>query len=185
MTVNGLVDERNDPFAATHGAARLLKMNYERLGQWPLAINAYNSGALNLEQAMDEMQTDDIGVIAKQYRGGSYRFASRNFYPEFLAALEVANHYKDYFGEITRLTPVVYETFTAQTSLPLSQLSERCGVDLETLEEMNPAYSQVFFLGSKPFPAGYTLRVPVGLSTAFAEAAQNLSEENTLKISAQ
>jgi len=180
MTVNAVMDERNDPYAATHAAAKLLKTNYERLGQWPLAVNAYNSGALNLAQAMEDMQTDDIGLIAKNYRGGSYKFASRNFYTEFLAALEVANHYKDYFGEIARMEPVPYETFTLETPLLLSQLTERCGVDMATLEEMNPAYSKAFFSNSKPFPAGRTLRIPAGFSDRFAEAVRNISEEKAI-----
>src|SRR6185436_16598117 len=44
MTVDPNLDERYDPVVATHGAARLLLRNYDLLGTWPLAINAYNSG---------------------------------------------------------------------------------------------------------------------------------------------
>src|SRR5262249_25405097 len=65
MNVNSVADERNDPIEATHGAALLLKSNFETLGAWPLAVNAYNSGPQNLMNAKMELGTDDIGIIAK------------------------------------------------------------------------------------------------------------------------
>jgi len=44
MTVNKSVDERRDPIRASEAAARLLKNNYDRLGDWPMAVTAYNHG---------------------------------------------------------------------------------------------------------------------------------------------
>ena len=37
-------DERLDPAKATVAAAKLLRDNYKALGNWPLAITAYNHG---------------------------------------------------------------------------------------------------------------------------------------------
>ncbi|MFW2386697.1 MAG: transglycosylase SLT domain-containing protein, partial [Polyangiales bacterium] len=44
MRVDHVVDERMDPFAATEGAAKLLKRNYDLTGTWPLALTSYNHG---------------------------------------------------------------------------------------------------------------------------------------------
>ena len=37
MRVDHVVDERNDPFAATHAAGQLLAYNYSLTGNWPMA----------------------------------------------------------------------------------------------------------------------------------------------------
>ncbi|MFO1518517.1 MAG: lytic transglycosylase domain-containing protein [bacterium] len=184
ITVNSVVDERNDPIRATHAAAQFLKANFDSLGSWPLAVNAYNSGALNLSRAKEELGTDDIGIIAKNYRGGGYKFASRNFYTEFLAALEVANHYKDYFGEIERLPALKYETVTFDGPLPLVEVAQNCGIALSTLEEMNPGYSRVYFGSRKPLPSGYSLKIPAGMGEKFKKSAQETANRKTLKDAA-
>jgi len=175
MTVNGTVDERNDPITSAYAAARLLKSNYDLLGTWPLAINAYNAGPLTLARAKEAMGTDDIGVIASSYRGGAYQFASRNFYTEFLAALEVANHYKDYFGELPRNTPFKYETLVLDRPTPLPTLANLAGADVYQLEQMNPALADRFFENPKALvPTGYSLKIPAGSQEKFAKALQEI-----------
>ncbi|MBL7684772.1 MAG: lytic transglycosylase domain-containing protein [Deltaproteobacteria bacterium] len=171
IKVGSLVDERNDPIIATHAAAQLLKMNLEKLGNWPLAINAYHSGTQTLMNAKEALSTDDIGVITSQYRGGIYKFASRNYYAEFLAALEIANHYKDYFGEIQRDPRFTYEVVSFESPIRLKDLVGVVGLDLETLRQMNPAYHSSFFYSQKPLPAGYEIKVPKGMGESFKKIA--------------
>ena len=106
LNVDENIDERADPQRATHVAAQLLAENYRLLQSWPLAINAYNSGPATLQSAMRQLGTRDIATIIQQFRGGVYGFASRNFYPSFLAALEVYNDYPRYFGTLHRDRPL-------------------------------------------------------------------------------
>lgn len=179
MTVNGAVDERNDPIEATYGAAALLKSNYEQLGSWALAINAYNSGLQTLSNAKAALGTDDIGAIIQNYEGGVYKFASRNFYPCFLAVLDISNHYKDYFGDLPRRPRMQYETVSLDTPLRLSELAAEMGVSLETLREMNPAYHSSFFYSSKPFPLGKSLKVPKESKEKFVQSIQALQERKS------
>ena len=44
MRVDGIVDERLDPYSATEAAANLMLYNYRLLGSWPLTVTAYNHG---------------------------------------------------------------------------------------------------------------------------------------------
>src|SRR5262245_17344351 len=60
MRVDGVVDERRDPFVASESAARLLRNNYERLGSWPLAITAYNHGPGGMAKAVRTLGTRDM-----------------------------------------------------------------------------------------------------------------------------
>ena len=80
MTVNRLIDERNSPYKASEGAAKLLARNYRSLKSWPLAVTAYNFGRAGIEKATRKTRTDDLGYIIKNYRAKSFGFASKNFY---------------------------------------------------------------------------------------------------------
>jgi membrane-bound lytic murein transglycosylase D len=89
LTVTRRRDDRRDPIRSTEAAARLLRHNYEALGSWPLAITAYNHGRGGVLAARAAVGSDAIDEIVARYAGPRFGFASRNFYAEFLAALEV------------------------------------------------------------------------------------------------
>ena len=105
LRVNRDVDERLHVRTATMAAAQILRENYEKLGTWPLAITAYNHGANGMKRAVDTVGTTDFGVIVQRYRGPLFGFASQNFYAEFLAALDVSQNYKQYFGDLLFAEP--------------------------------------------------------------------------------
>jgi len=101
LRVGGKFDERYDPIKSTYVAARHLKRDYNRLGSWDLAINAYNSGPGRIADAVNQLGTKNIVKIIKNYSNPSYGFAARNFYPCFLAVLEVYEGRDKYFYEKT------------------------------------------------------------------------------------
>jgi membrane-bound lytic murein transglycosylase D len=158
LTVNKFVDERRDPIRASEAAAKLLKHNYERLGDWPLAVTAYNHGIAGMLRAKEEMGTYE--AVFESYNGRLFKFASRNFYSEFLAARHVAKNHTQYFSDIrlTRLMEAREVVTKGQTSV--AELSHHYEVDLETLRVLNPALGQPVFKGQRPVPKGYMLRLP-------------------------
>lgn len=91
LTITRRRDDRRDPIRATEAAARLLKHNYEALGSWPLAITAYNHGKDGVLAARTAVGSSAIEQIVTRYTGPRFGFASRNFYAEFLAALEIVH----------------------------------------------------------------------------------------------
>jgi len=66
MTVGYAIDERWDPIRSSEAAAQLLKHSYEKFGNWPLAITAYNHGI--------------SGMLSATWTKGGYE--------------EIFNHYK-------------------------------------------------------------------------------------------
>ncbi len=88
LRVDHIVDERNDPFAATRAAARLLAYNFSITGNWPMAITAYNHGLGGVRRAMRKYGDTAYVDILRRYDGRTFGFASRNFYLAFLAARE-------------------------------------------------------------------------------------------------
>ncbi|MBI4126135.1 MAG: lytic transglycosylase domain-containing protein [Deltaproteobacteria bacterium] len=106
LMVGRHVDDRRDPILATRAAAKILQENYDDLGSWPLAINAYNSGLGRMRRAVTQLGTKDIADIVRRFEHPGYAFASRNFFCEFLAAVEVTERAPAYFGSITYDEPV-------------------------------------------------------------------------------
>ena len=158
MTVAYTVDERRDPIRSSHAAARLLKSNYEKLGDWPMALTAYNHGLSGMLRAQRKMGS--YAAIFKGYRSRIFRFASRNFYSEFLAAREVAKNYRHYFGELEMDVPIktTEVELAGFASLPL--LAQGLSIDMGTLRRLNPALRQPVIAGQKYVPQGYRLRLP-------------------------
>jgi membrane-bound lytic murein transglycosylase D len=160
MRVDGLVDERLDPYSATEAAANLMLYNYRLLGTWPLAVTAYNHGPGGLRRAQDDLGTSDIAVIVKRYQGATFGFASRNFYVAFLAALEVDRNADKYFGPITRLPDTDSTPVELPDYIPVDALVKAFKVDLGALRVLNPALRPPIWSGSRFVPRGYTLRLP-------------------------
>ncbi len=160
LRVDSVIDERMDPFAASDGAARLLRSNYNMLGSWPLAITAYNHGAGGMKRAMSMLGTDDIAVIIAKYKSRSFGFASRNFYTEFLAALDVDRGAERYFGPLTTHQPVRYETAVLEQFMSAEAIERALGIDREILREHNRALRPAAWNGTKYIPKGFELRVP-------------------------
>ncbi len=157
------IDERLDPILATHAAAELLQKNYQELGNWPLAITAYNHGLQGMKRAKERLRTDDIAVIVKKYRSRKFKFASRNFYTEFLAALKVVSNYEKYLGPVAYDPPIQFKEFEVPAYVPESAIEKYFGLSREVIREYNPAIRPPVYSGSKYLPRGYHLRIPVGV----------------------
>jgi len=160
MRVDGIVDQRLDPYAATEAAANLMLYNYRLLGSWPLAVTAYNHGPAGLKRAQDELGTSDIAVIVKRYQGATFGFASRNFYVAFLAALEVDRNAEKYFGPLTRLPDAESTVAEVPDYVPVEALARAFKVDLQALRVLNPALRPPVWSGARWVPRGYGLRIP-------------------------
>lgn len=158
MIVGYTIDERRDPIRSSHAAARLLKSNYEKLRDWPMAITAYNHGLAGMLRAQRELGS--YAAIVKGYRSRIFGFASRNFYSEFLAAREVAKNYRHYFGYLELDAPLKTTEVKLAGFTPLPQLARQLGVDMDILRKLNPALRQPVFTGQKYAPKGYRLRLP-------------------------
>ena len=171
MRVDGIVDERLDPYSATEAAANLMLYNYRLLGTWPLAVTAYNHGPGGLRRAQDELGTSDIAVIVKRFQGATFGFASRNFYVAFLAALEVDRNADKYFGNISRLPDADSSTVELPDYIPVEALAKAFKVDMGALKVLNPALRPPVWSGSRFVPRGYALRLPGNLPKTEIEAA--------------
>ena len=158
MSVDYVLDERRDPIRATHAAAQLLKENHQKLGSWPLAITAYNHGAAGMARAREKH--GDYPAVFTSYRSRTFKFASRNFYSEFLAARQVAADHTAYFGPLALDSSKPSHSVTLEGYVRFEDLCAHYGVVPDVLREMNPALRPPVFNDQKYVPKGYQLRLP-------------------------
>jgi membrane-bound lytic murein transglycosylase D len=166
MTVARGRDDRQNPAIATRSAARLLKGNYDRLQAWPLAITAYNHGTGGMARAQ-AAHGSDMHDIIRNYDGRTFGYASKNFYAEFIAAVNVYNDYEYHFGPIALDAPQDFSTtvrvatasisdggptYQVRNGDTLSGIATRHGLSVTDLMAMNSLPSDRIF-------AGETLRI--------------------------
>ncbi|MBD3345774.1 MAG: transglycosylase SLT domain-containing protein [Chitinivibrionales bacterium] len=171
MTINYLVDERRDPFTATHAAAKHLRNDYDILGSWPLAITAYNHGLYGMKRAVARTGSKDIGTIIERHASRSFRFASKNFYSCFLAASEIAENPEKYFSTINYFPRLKVTDITLTHYIRPRILAEYLGISEKKLVELNPALRPVVFSQQKKIPAGYAIHLPAEFSAEKAQLA--------------
>lgn len=157
LTINYEVDERQDPILASEAAASFLKANYKLLGSWPLAITAYNYGPSGMLRAKNAHLNYE--KIFTRYERGYFKFASRNFYSEFLAAVQVAKKLEKKPG--LRLDkPQNTLRMTLPAYIAASDLCRHLNISKDTLKKFNPALRQPVLDGKKHIPKGYVLKIP-------------------------
>ncbi|MGD9311079.1 MAG: transglycosylase SLT domain-containing protein [Desulfosarcina sp.] len=174
MTVNYVLDERRDPITATRAAACLLKENYDKLGSWPLAITAYNHGAAGMMRA--KAAHGSYPAIFTAYRGRTFKFASRNFYSEFLAARQVAANHQHYFGPLALNRPTRTQSVRMNGYAALVDLCRHFKTSPQAIRAMNPALRPPVFNGQKYIPKGYVLNLPAHVSADIPVLANVPSE---------
>jgi membrane-bound lytic murein transglycosylase D len=159
MKVNSIIDERYDPLISTRAAARLLLYNYQQIGEWGLAITAYNFGLAGIKRAV-RVYGPDYLAVRESFNHRKFKFASRNFYPEFLAVLEIMQDYQKYFPEIRPQESSPTVRYQLKKRLKFRQLAKYLGISVTDLQLINPAYSDRAVKGRVSIPAGYWVNIP-------------------------
>jgi membrane-bound lytic murein transglycosylase D len=157
MRVDRSIDERRDPIESTRAAAEFLKQSYEILGSWPLTITAYNYGPGGILRAVAEVQSDNLVDLIRDYRHPYWGFPPKNFYAEFLAAVEVGKNVDRYFPELQLDPPLAIQEIELKKSVSLAALAKNTGLSRDQLLGWNPALTPQI----RSVPAGYRVKVPV------------------------
>lgn len=156
LRIDGNIDERKDPFESTKAAARLLKENYQLLGNWPLAITAYNHGTDGMFRGIKAVESDDIVDLIRQYQSPTFGFASKSFYAEFLAVVELATNKDTYFPFLRTHSPVSLREVATKHAMPLRSVLTPSAISPSDFFEWNPALDSAATM----LPAGYKIKLP-------------------------
>jgi len=172
MSVNATLDERLDPIASAHGAARYLSHAYGKLGSWPLAITSYNHGISGMLRAKQFFGHDFMRIVS-DYDHPQFGFASRNFYAEFLAAREVANRPEHFFAEGLRYEkPLDWDRVVLTQNATVPVLARQYDTDKSRLIALNAAWTESAKSGKAALPAGTAVWLPSGTLRQMAYRSQ-------------
>lgn len=179
MQVDHVLDERNDPFLATTGAAKLLAYNYSLTGNWPMAITAYNHGLAGARRAQRRHGDTAYVDILRNYNGRTFGFASRNFYVAFLAAKHVDQNAEKYFPNVVPKKPIDYTIVRVPAYVAANKVAEVLDINERTLREHNRALQGTVWQGSKHIPKDFQLRIPTrSLDAPVAELMSALGDDD-------
>jgi len=98
LHADGVMDERTDPVRSTVAAARYLRELHARLGNWQLALAAYNAGEDRIERALSISGARDFSTLV---RFGLLPEETQLYVPAVLAAADQMQH----SGDLARTLP--------------------------------------------------------------------------------
>lgn len=172
LRINDAFDERRDPLVSTRAAARLLKQNYALLGNWPLAITAYNHGTEGLFRAISSVGSNNLVDLIKHYESPSFGFASKNFYAEFLAAVNIATDSESYFPYLRVHRPMVLREFEIKRPVAIGALLKPAAISQNDFFDWNPALNET----ANVLPAGYRVKLPPEKLDSFLAAHRRATQ---------
>jgi membrane-bound lytic murein transglycosylase D len=158
MRVDGNIDERRDPLEATRAAASYLNQAYDLLGSWPLAITSYNLGQAGMARAAAEAGSNNLVDIIQRYNHPYFGFAPKQFYAEFLAAVEIGKNFSRYFPELQQDAPQTIKEIALENNTMVQNAIEASGMSRDDFLEWNPGIA----LHAQVLPAGYRVKLPEG-----------------------
>ena len=170
LTRNSYVDERFDPEKSTRAYARYMKFLYSQLGDWYLAMAAYDWGAGNVQRAVEKTGYADFWELYKRH---NLPGETQNYVPEILAAIIIANHPTQYgFDDVTLDPPVLTDNVTVNYSIDLRLVSDLVGAPVDEIEALNPSLLRM----ATPLDASFDLHLPAGTATLFDQRVAAIPE---------
>lgn len=113
-----------------------------------------------MRRAARTLGTKDITRIVREYSSRTFGFASRNFYVAFLAAVEIHFNPNKYFDAIPRHAAPPTQLVQIPDYVSAATLQRVLGIDMEVLQNHNPALRPSIWRGAKHVPRGFELRIP-------------------------
>lgn len=163
LDVSSYVDERSDPIKATEAACKYLESLYSSLGDWDLALAAYNSGPGNVAKAIRRSggKTNYWNIRHNLPR------ETAGYVPAFLATMYIFEYAEEhgFVNNGPRIPYIATDTIRVQKRISLDQVAQVANLDLAELEFLNPSYK----LGIIPIVNNkeYMLRLPVDVVGKF------------------
>lgn len=154
MRIDEWVDERRDFWLATEAALRKLKENHEQLGDWCLALAAYNHGLGGIRRLVARTGCRDFWRLRE---GGLLPRETADYVPRFLAAARICSRPGRYGFPLSWETSPGWDRIELDRSIDLRILARAAQVPYELLREANAELNYPLTpSGSAP----YRLKVP-------------------------
>jgi membrane-bound lytic murein transglycosylase D len=149
-------DQRYDPEGSTRAYARYIKYLYNQLGDWYLAMAAYDWGAGNVQRAVQRTGYADFWEL---YRRNVLPTETKNYVPIILAATIMAKNPRQYgLDTIVPDPPLLTDTVTTNYSVDLRLVSDIVEAPLQEVVALNPSLLRM----ATPPDEAFALHLPPG-----------------------
>lgn len=161
-------DQRFDPEQSTRAYARYIKYLYEQLGDWYLAMAAYDWGAGNVQRAVQRTGYADFWEL---YRRNVLPQETKNYVPIILAATIMAKNPKQYgLDSIVFDPPLITDTVTTNYSVDLRLVSDIVEAPLQEIVALNPSLLRM----ATPPDDSFVLHLPPGTKNLYSERIEEI-----------
>lgn len=157
LEVNSYVDERSDPIMATEAACKYLKSLEKSLGDWDLALAAYNSGPGNVSKALRRAGGHTNYWNIRQHLPRE----TAGYVPAFLATMYIFEYAEEHgFKSNGPKYPfIATDTVRVKSMIGLEHVAKVTNLEMEELTFLNPSYKHEIIPVVKD--EDYVLRLPL------------------------
>ena len=167
----GWYDERFDPEKATHAYAREIKKSYAQLGDWYLALAAYDWGPGNVQRAVQRTGYADFWEL---YKRNNLPAETKNYVPIILAVAIMAKNPKQYgLEDLTPDPPLLMDTVQTNNSVDLRLVSDITGAPVQEIVGLNPSLLRM----ATPPDESFDLHIPAGTKDLFEKRIAEIPED--------
>jgi len=157
LDVNSYVDERSDPIMATEAACKYLKSLEKSLGDWDLALAAYNSGPGNVAKALRRANGHTNYWNIRQHLPRE----TAGYLPAFLATMYIFEYAEEhgFKSQGPQFPFIATDTIKIKKMITLQQVAEVTNLPIEEVRFLNPSYKKDIIPVVKD--ENYVLRLPI------------------------
>ena len=168
---NGWVDERFDPEKSSRAYAKYMKFLYEQMGDWYLAMAAYDWGAGNVQRAVMHTGYADFWEL---YRRNALPVETKNYVPQILAAIIMAKNPEKY--GLDKMVPepaVVSDVVPVEYAIDLRLVADVTDASVQEIVALNPSLLRM----RTPNDMEYDLHLPVGTKDVYLDRLKSIPED--------
>jgi len=168
------VDEREDPVKSTSAAVRHLKNLYQMFGDWYLAMAAYDTGAINVQRAIEKTGYADFWMLRKLH---ALPRETENYVPIILAAALIAKDPKAYGFDLSPAPPLATDRVAIGAPTDLRLVAQLIDHPVEELIQLNPSLLRWTTPANNP---QFVLNLPPGTRETYEKAIASIPEDKRI-----
>jgi membrane-bound lytic murein transglycosylase D len=149
LVMDNFVDERKDPVQASQAAAVYLKDAYNRLGDWLLAIAAYNCGTGAVTRALARSGGEPDFWKVRPFLPRE----TQNYVPAFIATVYAMNYYQKHdIAPREAGFSIFTDVIDVNRMVSFASIAKAADIDLDELRTLNPSYKKQIVNGTPASP---------------------------------
>ncbi|MDR1390124.1 MAG: transglycosylase SLT domain-containing protein [Treponema sp.] len=161
MRITEWVDERRDFWKSTIGALDKLQDNYKALGNWELALAAYNAGLGTVNNAIKKHGTKDYWELC---RLKAFRNETIQYIPRLIAVTYMLSRPRRFGIQVSWPEDLQWARIPVRRAVDLKIVAEHAGLPADTLKKTNGE----LLYGITPPDPDYHIKVPGALAQSVA-----------------